>query len=57
MHYVGHIHLKVTDELSKKFIQMPVGELVDLDAIKTLAKLFEFLHRNAARISEVFGYR
>jgi dTDP-4-amino-4,6-dideoxygalactose transaminase len=48
--FVEPPHLPVTEELARRFIQMPVGELVSLDDIAALAELFGFLHRHASGI-------
>lgn len=46
------IHLPVTEMLSARFVQMPVGSLVSLDDIENLARLFRFLRTHDATIAE-----
>lgn len=43
--------LPVTEDLARRFIQMPVGELVSLDDIAMLAEWFAFVHDQGADIA------
>jgi dTDP-4-amino-4,6-dideoxyglucose len=43
--------LPVTEDLSLRFIQMPVGELVSLDDIALLGDWFAFVHEHGAEIA------
>lgn len=44
--------LPVTDSVSRQFIQMPVGDLLEETDIQRLAQLFKHLEQNAAAIGE-----
>lgn len=44
--------LPVTESEAKRYIQMPVGELVDRTTIECLSELFSFIHENQQTILE-----
>jgi dTDP-4-amino-4,6-dideoxyglucose len=53
--FIDPPQLPVTEDLSRRFIQMPVGELVSLDDIAALAGFFAFVHKHGATIAARMG--
>lgn len=46
--------LPVTEKLSTKYIQMPVGEMVSINDIRVIAEFFKFINKNGPEIKESF---
>ena len=47
-----HVELPVTERLAKRYIQMPMGDLVQLEDIGKIAELFSFLWRHQSEIAQ-----